>query len=163
MPLGTCKLCLQQKELQDSHFVGKGLYKIAQKRGGPVVMTPELFIATSDQLHDYLLCRECEQLFSREGEDYVTRLVKHSDNDFPLLQKLNAAKPLAKGQSGALVFAGATVGVDTDKLAYYALSMFWRASVHVWKTLNQQTTSIVLGEYEAPIWGVPARGERLPT
>jgi len=29
-------------------------------------------------------------------------------------------------------------------LGYYALSMFWRGSVHAWKTLSEQTTSVYL-------------------
>jgi len=32
----------------------------------------------------------------------------------------------------------------SEKLAFYALSMFWRAAVYAWKTINQQTTSIRL-------------------
>jgi hypothetical protein len=33
--------------------------------GGPVIMTPNLFISTSKQIHDYLLCNECEQLLHK--------------------------------------------------------------------------------------------------
>ncbi|HEY6252463.1 MAG TPA: hypothetical protein VI685_21110 [Candidatus Angelobacter sp.] len=143
MPIGQCKLCLLTKELQDSHFINAALYRIANRRGGAIVKTPELFIAISNQVHDYVLCRECEQLFSRKGEDYVMPLVKQDDNDFPLLKILTQGKPLAPtGPNNGTPFSGPATGIDTEKLAYYALSMFWRGAVHVWKTLNRQTTSV---------------------
>src|SRR2546425_7684790 len=88
MPVDKCRLCLLSKDLQDSHFLSKALYKIARKRGGSVVKTPELFIEISNQVHDYLLCRDCEQLFSKNGEDYVMPLVKQDERDFPLLKML---------------------------------------------------------------------------
>lgn len=151
MKQGLCALCLKDKELQDSHFINKALYRIAKRRGGPVVMTPGLFIEISNQLHDYLLCRQCEHSFNKNGEDYVMPLVKQDENDFPLLDKLKGSKRFGKLQNGSLVFSGLAVGIDTNKLGYYALSMFWRASVRAWKTLNQQTTSISLGAFEQPV------------
>ena len=143
MPIGVCKLCLLTKELQDSHFISAALYKIANRRGGAIVKTPGLFIAISNQVHDYLFCRECEQLFSRKGEDYLIPLVKQDPNNFPLLKILTQSKPLGPtGPNNGTPFSGPASGIDNEKLAYYALSMFWRGAVHVWRTLNQQTTSI---------------------
>jgi hypothetical protein len=77
MKHGRCKLCLQEKPLRKSHFIGKALYRIAGRRGGPVVTTPAIFFGISDQLRDYLLCGDCEHRFTTNGEDYVMRLVKH--------------------------------------------------------------------------------------
>jgi hypothetical protein len=144
MERGTCRLCLKGADLQDSHFLSKALYKIARKRGGSVVKTPELFIQISNQVHDYLLCRDCEQLFTKNGEDYVMPLVKQNEGDFPLLKAVTEGVSLTKGPNHGSVYAGSELGIDTKKLAYYALSMFWRAAVHPWKTINQQTTSIRL-------------------
>ena len=144
MPVDKCRLCLLSKDLQDSHFLSKALYKIARKRGGSVVKTPELFIEISNQVHDYLLCRDCEQLFSKNGEDYVMPLVKQDERDFPLLKMLTERVPIAQGPNHGSVYSGSKIGIDTEKLAFYALSMFWRGAVHAWKTINQQTTSIRL-------------------
>jgi len=44
---------------------------------------------SSYQVRDYVLCRDCEQLLSREGEDYVMRLI-HQDGRFPFLDLLNS-------------------------------------------------------------------------
>lgn len=152
MEIGRCALCLRDGvELQESHYVSAGVYRIVGRGGGPVVMTPELFVSTSKQVRDHLLCRDCEQAFSKKGEDYVIRLLAQGQNNFPLLELLKAVKPLGRGQSGSLVFSGSQVGIDTDKLAYYALSMFWRASIHSWKTLNGQFTSGSLRAYEEQI------------
>jgi hypothetical protein len=138
--MGICKLCLEEKELRDSHYIGAALYKISRNRGGPVVGTPELFIGIDNQVHDYLLCGDCELLFSRNGEDYVAPLLKQGENDFPLLEMFNDKKPFGTGLQHGDAFRSGEVGADVTKLAYYALSMFWRASVHEWKTLNGQTT-----------------------
>jgi hypothetical protein len=86
VPADRCALCLEVKELQDGHFIGKALYKIARNRGGAVVKTPGLFIGIDTQVRDYLICRECEQLFSRRGEEYVMGLVKQDAGNFPLLE-----------------------------------------------------------------------------
>ncbi len=152
MQIGRCALCLKDGvELQKSHYVSAGVNRIVGQDRGPVVMTPELFISTSKQVKDHLLCRNCEQAFSKKGENYVIPLLSQGQNNFPLLELLKAARSLGRGQSGSLVFSGPRVGIDTDKLAYFALSMFWRASVHSWKTLKGQTTSSSLRAYEEPI------------
>jgi hypothetical protein len=139
-----CKLCLKEKELQDSHYLSAGLYRIARKRGGSLVRTPKIIVGSDRQIHEYLLCQACEQLFNRNGEDYVLPLVKQSEIEFPLLTVLNRFTPIAERPNNGSVFSGSEVGIDSGKLGYYALSMFWRGSVHVWKTLNQQTTSVHL-------------------
>ena len=50
-----------------------------------------------------------------------------------------------------IVVSGERIGIDADKVAYYALSVVWRAAVHRWKTIGQQTTSVVLGSEEENI------------
>ena len=41
--------------------------------------------------------------------------------------------------------------MDTEQLAYFALSVLWRSGVEQWRTLNQQTTGVSLGRFEEPI------------
>lgn len=146
MPIGKCAVCLETKELQDSHFISKALYRIARKRGGAVVKTPQLFLGTDAQVRDRLLCRDCEQLFSKNGEDYVMRLVKQDAGVFPLLEMLSKQTPIATGPNNGDVFSAPEVGIDVGKIAYYGLSMFWRAAVHVWTSLKGQTISSNLAQ-----------------
>ncbi len=149
MKQGRCALCLKDgKALCESHFIGEGIYR----RTGEdrVVMTPEVFVSVSNQVKDHLLCQECEQTFGN-AENYVIPLLRQGEKSFPLFEMLKASKPLCSGRDGSLVYSAPTAGIDIDKFAYLALSMFWRASVHVWKTLNGQTISMPLRSYEEPI------------
>ncbi|HLJ89851.1 MAG TPA: hypothetical protein VKZ53_23790 [Candidatus Angelobacter sp.] len=43
-------------------------------------------------------------------------------------------------------FSGQRLGIDTDKLAYYAVSLVWRAAVYKWRTLEGQTTTVELDD-----------------
>jgi len=149
--IGECKLCLKRKELLDSHYLGAALYKIAKKRGGSLVRTPELFLESDIQIHHHLFCGNCEQLFNKYGERYVITMMNRGEGDFPLLKIMDESTPIAFDPNNVPVFSSLEIGVDTVKLAYYALSMFWRGSVHSWKTLGGQTTSVYLnpGDQEA--------------
>lgn len=142
MAKGICKLCLQEKDLQKSHFIGAGLYRSANRRGGAVIKTPKLFIGIDKQIQDHVLCRDCEQLFCKEGEDYVTPLVKQAEGNSPLLERLIAEKPISSGPNHGDVLSATKAGIDIEKIAYYGLSMFWRSAVHEWptKVQGQNTT-----------------------
>lgn len=77
---GKCKLCLKEKDLQDGHLLPRALYRMARGGGAkgnqdPFVVTRQERKQRSHQTRDYLLCRDCEQLLSRNGEAYVMRLV----------------------------------------------------------------------------------------
>ena len=115
----------------------------------PIVMTPKIILPTSKQVQDYVLCEECEQLFSSKGEKYVAKLVYDGEN-FPLLDKLQLALTI-KEEPNLNVYSATALGLDVDKLAYFALIVFWRASVHKWHTIGAQTTSTPLGAHEEPI------------
>jgi len=49
------------------------------------------------------------------------------------------------------IFSGVDAGIDTGKLAFFALSLLWRASVRKWAMIDGKTTSVDLGAYEEPI------------
>ena len=87
--------------------------------------------------------------FSEHGEKWIARQV-YNGRDFPLLDRLNVAIPL-HASPGLQIFSGADVGIDSGKLAYFALSVMWRASVHRWLMPDGMTTSIDLGAYQEPI------------
>lgn len=152
MPQGKCKLCLNRRDLQDSHLLPAALYKMTldprDKNPHPVLVTQNVALRTSKQLKDYVLCSECEQRFNENGERWMMSQVDNG-KDFPLLDRLNVALPF-RSTSGLSAFSGTAAGIDTDKLAYFVLGVLWRASVHKWKILRQ-TTSIKLGPYEEPV------------
>ena len=135
MPVGICKLCLQTKDLQDSHLIPRAMYSYirtsAKKNPNPVIVGRDVTATTSKQGSDYVLCSDCEQLLNRNGESWMLRQVWDGKR-FPLLDRLSLAHRDYTFQE-ALVFSGNAVGIDTDKLAYFGLSVFWRAAVHRWE------------------------------
>ena len=60
MPIGVCKLCLQTKDLQNSHYMPKGAYKInrapALKNASPVVLSDEQLLQSTAQLNFVTTC-----------------------------------------------------------------------------------------------------------
>ncbi len=60
------------------------------------------------------------------------------ENGFPMIEKLRD-KPFAPA-GRYLRFSGPLIGVDTEKLAYFAMSMVWRGAVHSWATIDRQYT-----------------------
>jgi len=88
--LGTCKLCLAHRvQLQDSHYMPAALYPKKIKleylsRGG--VRT----IVADKEIKAPLLCFECEQRFSKNGESEVLRHIagKIANKPSPLFAKV---------------------------------------------------------------------------
>jgi hypothetical protein len=95
----------------------------------PVVMTPKLVKATPRQLWAHLLCEPCEQLLNDRGEKPVLALLNGPSDNFPLLNRMDIALPL-KVEPTVITYSGEAMGIDTDPLAFYALSVLWKASVH---------------------------------
>ncbi len=67
------------------------------------------------------------------------------------MKRLNVA--LARLETPHLItYSGADIGIDTEKFAYFALSILWRASVHQWQLPNGSFASqISLDDYAEPI------------
>src|SRR5579883_236588 len=141
MPVGICRLCLEDRELQDSHLYPRSLYKALQNEDGgnpnPVLLTTEKFVQKSGHIKDYVLCHDCEQRLNRYGENWVTR---HAFNgrDFPLREILRGYPPVEPTQDDRLVpYAGAEISeIDIDSLIFFGISLFWRASAHEWTLLD---------------------------
>jgi len=147
---GICKLCLKEKDLQDSHLLPAAIYKQFRDpelpNPNPLLTRKTIALQTSAQLSDYVLCRGCEDLLNKQGENWVVRNIAHKDN-FPLLEALQRGKPVISG-GGVAVYAGAEIPqLNMDKLVYFALGIFWRASVHRWRLLGGNPVQIDLGKY----------------
>jgi hypothetical protein len=151
MTKGKCALCLAIRDLQISHFLPASLYKKTRNPGAanpnPTMITRKGRVQTSRQIKEALLCRDCEGLFSRNGENYVLKIVADR-RTFPLLDMLRAVPP-TKSAAGFDWYDKKTLpGIDREKVAYFALSVFWRASVHRWERGGDEPISIDLGPYE---------------
>ena len=112
----------------------------------PSMTTTKGTVQTSQQIKDFLLCMDCENLFNKNGEKYVMSLVNRGGR-FPLLEILRGATPTNIEGSFNRYDIVAVPNVNRVKLAYFALSVFWRAAVHVWKKPEPALEPIDLGLY----------------
>lgn len=151
---GQCKLCLKQRDLQKSHLLPQAAYEVCREPGrknpNPIAASREIVLQTSKQIAEHLLCRDCEQLFSRRGEDWVLSRMARSGNS-PLFNALSAAKPYGVFQHDEKLYASVGIPeIDAAKLVYFAISVFWRSSAKRWKDLNTEV-GIELGPYREPL------------
>lgn len=125
----------------------------ALKNPNPVALSNNELVQSSTQLSDYLLCSDCEQKFSKNGESWVlANIPRNYEEQFPILNALNAETPILE-EGGTKVYAGAKVKrLDMEKIVYFAMSVFWRGAVHVWKSsLHSEAPDVNLCAYEEPI------------
>ena len=152
-----CKLCAVVKELCDSHYLPKRLYAFLRatqlKNPNPVMEVGGELRQLSIQYRGHVFCETCEGLFSKHGEKWVLANIPHEyDAVFPLQDAINLLTPVFKGNDLVLCDVNGLSAFDLKQLAYFGMSIFWRAAVHEWKT----TTGLVapkveLGALEEPI------------
>jgi hypothetical protein len=167
--VGTCKLCLRpNQELKESHLMPAGMYRRTRSEDDenphPVLITTHGSHQSSKQVTDYVLCGECESRFDKNGENYALRMVKTRDR-FRLLEQLKSINPSFEKLDWRGYKMSDTPEIDRDKLGYFALSVYWRASVHTWppatdygkpiridlgKENNEKLRKYLLGEGEIP-------------
>jgi len=158
---GLCELCQKQAKLCKSHYLGRVLHRMSfTGNEPPVVMTPKLVKVSPRQLWAHLLCEDCEQLLNERGEKPFLALCNDGDNNFRLLNLVEVAMPMTQSPSvrvsfGGLLFrdidgtfsetvvkySGRAMGIATEALAYYALSVLWKGSVYKWKTFQGQEST----------------------
>ncbi|MGC1415578.1 MAG: hypothetical protein WA817_09870 [Candidatus Acidiferrum sp.] len=111
----------------------------------PLLITKAAGKRSSYQITDYVFCGDCEHRFNVNGEGYVMQVVAKQNLDFPLLETLKAVPPTLKHENWDTYSAADTPSIDREKLAYFATSVFWRASVHTWGQANGDKVKIDLG------------------
>jgi hypothetical protein len=133
---GDCILCLVKGvALRDSHIVPKFSYRRARAKGAggdPVHIRNGKAFQTSAQITEYLLCADCEQRIG-DVETSVSRLLPLNDGDpAPLLDLVGLVTDTSS--SGYRQVPLGRIG-DGD-LGFFALSVFWRASVSSQYTMS---------------------------
>ncbi len=140
--VGVCGLCREQRTLQNSHLFPAALYKILRDRDqpnpNPIMVTRNHAGPTSRQVSAYFLCWDCEQRFSRNGEQYVVSQCARRDR-FPLRELLQGLNPIEAGPPGTAVCdVRGILGEHAEEYLYFAASIFWRAAARSWgKQLRQ--------------------------
>ncbi len=125
MKTGDCALCGQLRNLHESHFLPKGIYRLLRdsnsKNNNPVLISARVSTQKSYQMTQPLLCSACERRFSANGESYVLPLLKQRGK-FPMYGRLKVAIPLYTTSENA-AFTCPSVGLDGEKIAYFGLSI----------------------------------------
>lgn len=157
MQHGICRLCLQEADLLDSHYLPKRVYAMNRaktlRNPNPVTLSRGQAKQISDQLHGPTYCAACEDLLNKHGERWV---LAHLPNDykqpFPLQEALIPAEPKIVGDN-INIYEGRTLAAfDMDQLIYFGMSVFWRGASREWKTSNGAVAPPVnLGEFYEPI------------
>jgi len=78
--LAICRLCQRLRVLRDSHFIPAAFYyHLGLDEAGTfhnqalLKLTRSRFARVPGQIKKHLLCHECEQRFSANGESWVTK------------------------------------------------------------------------------------------
>lgn len=143
---GLCKMCLSEKDLVLSHLMAAALYDYCRAPGCSPVRVGGRAYPTDRQVAEYLLCSDCENVLSREGETWVIPRLATMDRSFPLFESLTKQPP-ALSEDGADIYCAANnPEIKAEKLAHFAMGMFWKAAVHSWRC-DDRITNIELGPY----------------
>jgi hypothetical protein len=152
--MAFCKLCKLERELRESHFLPAAVYaqlrQDSQQNPNPVLVTSKVSLTTSKQITGRVLCGECEQQFSSLGEAWVLANMSRPEG-FAMQDALAATKPIASNENFAYYSSAAIPTINMDALVYFALSIFWRASAHMWRNVSGFMEGIELGPFEESI------------
>jgi hypothetical protein len=151
MPKAVCKLCLKDGELQKSHLIPSRAYihlRSPENKGNPdpLMLTLEQVKRTSKQAWKHLLCKNCEDLLSRGGEQWVLPRLA-AKTGFILRDVVEQIKPTVDEHGMRLYPTAAVPEIAVDKLVHFAMGIFWKASVAAWG-LSAMQSNLKLGPYQ---------------
>lgn len=151
MKRGICKMCLLERDLVLSHLMPAALYAYCYRdEHRPIKYGDGFLLPTDRQTKDYLLCEDCEDILNHGGESWIADKLATWERTFPLYNIL-AKLPADFDEDGMVVyFAAQNPEIKVDKLTHFALGLFWKASVHPWKT-GRTEPRIELGPYSEDI------------
>lgn len=72
--IGECKLCGEERPLQNSHIIPSFVFRWLKKTGGPMRLTTEPNRRVQDGLKEYWLCANCEQRFGKREKLFAENL-----------------------------------------------------------------------------------------
>src|SRR5580692_12010740 len=97
MPVGTCPLCTNTKDLVDSHFLPAASYRPQYAKGlkinEPMVVTAKRVFQSSRHITAHAFCGDCEDIFNKNGESWVMDKLA-TLAAFPLREMILNASPI---------------------------------------------------------------------
>jgi hypothetical protein len=152
---GICKLCLDEKELQQSHLLPAGAY--ARLRGAqpgeehPVlVSSPKgveeaVMLQTSKQVQDYVLCSGCEQLLCNRGEDWILERLAVGLAS-PLYYAIGGLEPIIDETDFKTYSVVGNPEFDVERITHFALGVFFKMAAYEW-TIGKHKRQFQFGPY----------------
>ena len=136
MPTGRCPFCGRDgMDLEDSHYLSKGIYKGCRAEAlanpNPILVSGTRMLQSSEQIHDFCLCWDCEQIFNKSGENWTVPRLGWQDKGFELWKLVKAAPYLP--DDDLRTYACDRVGeIDCASIAHFGLGIFWKGHAHNW-------------------------------
>ena len=147
MKRGMCKMCLQEKQLIESHLIPRAVYDLCRTADSePVRISSTVIMQTSRQTKTHLLCSECDNHLNKYGETWLLPKLKTWDKGFPLYDILTKIPPDVAEGEGAAYAASRNPEIDVAAISHFAIGVFWKASVHSWQR-DTKEPRIELGPY----------------
>ena len=148
--LGKCALCLETKELRDSHFLPAAVWRRARESSrtadpNPILVAAGKAFSSSRQVTAYLLSGDCEQMLSMKGESHVLSQCARPDGRFPLREALERTTPTIEDEELGAYDAQGVLGGAVDDHLYFAASVFWRAAAHSWAFGSHRIEKLEIG------------------
>jgi hypothetical protein len=155
MRIGTCPMCLgKDKQLASSHLMPSALYDTCDSPdSNPIKVSSEIVMETSRQTQDYLLCAGkggCEEALNKGGETWTLPMLMKKDRSFPLYDLLVRSTPEVDDGDVKAYAASRIPAIDVQRIAHFAMGIFWKASIHSWKK-DKGKPRIKLGRYSETI------------
>ncbi len=133
-----CALCGFDRVLIKSHLIPAAAYahlrrntNFGMQQSVKINKYEKTAVQTDNQVQQPLLCKDCEDLFSKHGERIVGQLWS-TQGGFPLFDMLSLKTPRVKTPKITTFDIDAIDKVFVDGLFYFAISIFWRAEVWSW-------------------------------
>ncbi len=145
---GICKLCTLEKDLQDSHFIGRAVYRKLMepslRNPQPIIVTANTMKQSPIQIRDYVFCFDCEQIFNSGGEAWMHGHIATTAG-FRLLDLFTGQPPIFNEPDLILYDAAKIPSVDCSAILEYGMGVFLKAAVHTWRFEDGTTSHIDLG------------------
>lgn len=147
-PTAICKMCLETKLLESSHLLPAALYDYCRGHGfvDPIAVTSDVVMSSSRQVQDYLLCKACEDVLNRGGESWLGSKLATYEKTFPLYDLVTSGPVLFDENDCKVYCSVQNPLIEPDKIAHFAIGIFWKASVHSWRG-GENEPVIKLGPY----------------
>jgi hypothetical protein len=151
MESGLCPLCKKTKEIADSHLIPKAVYPYCRDpQGNTIVINPDFLGFSDRQIHTPLLCFDCEDILNKGGEGWLMPLLAEYDGRFPFYDILTQKSPDGADGNATAYAAARNDEIKCEKLAHFAMGIFWKAAVHSWR--GGRTEPIIeLGPYRESV------------